>query len=187
MHSSNVLGVVSSLLMGPMSTMAPIAAPPKAIFNAISARDGRSVFECWQLDAPVSFSSDRSVSGSAMAPLGSLANASYHIYPGDYDVGVHTAPRKQWALFLKGMALFTLPDDDSAGFYVSAGDIIFAADTADVSERGHNTRLLSMDEHICMFLPTKDGEEPAHEVLHSGPCDANELGSLRKLALSGSM
>lgn len=86
------------------------------------------------------------------------------------------------------MGLFTLPDDDSASLYVSAGEygIIFAADTADISDKGHGTHLLGMTEHVAILIPTEDNEEPAHEVLHSGPCDASEAGGLRELALSGS-
>lgn len=89
---------------------------------------------------------------------------------------------------MKGLAYFTLPDDNSTSAYISAGEhgIIFAADTPDVSHKGHQTQLVGMTETIVLFIPTKDGEEPAHEVLHSGPCTADEAGGLGELVLGGS-
>ncbi|KAI1771914.1 hypothetical protein F4818DRAFT_428256 [Hypoxylon cercidicola] len=177
MYGNNILVIASSVLLGSM------AAPPKPNFTAISARNGSSLFECWQLDMPF-----EDVDGGIAAPLGNLANASYVIFPPNLDMGLHNAPYKQWVVFTKGTGLLTLPDDDTVSVYVSAGEfgILFAADTADVSLRGHGSRAIGVTEVICLFIPTKDGEEPAHEVLHSGPCNADEAGGLREWILSSS-
>ncbi|KAI0169578.1 hypothetical protein GGR52DRAFT_473259 [Hypoxylon sp. FL1284] len=182
MHGSGILGVASSFLLGPM------AAPVKPSFSAITAHNGSSVFECWQFDTHFSPSSGGGLPGGAITQLGSIGReASYGVFPPNFDMGLHNAPRKQWVVSIRGMTLFTLPDDDTASACVSAGElnVLFAADTADISVKGHGTNFVGMTETITLFFPTKDDEEPAHKVLHSGFCTAEEVGGVRELLLSG--
>ncbi|KAI1378313.1 hypothetical protein F4677DRAFT_390915 [Hypoxylon crocopeplum] len=155
--------------------------------TAISARDGSSTLECWQVDQPFNISTEPGTSGAAVAMLSSVANLSYSILPSNFDGGLHNAPRKQWVAFTSGLAYITLPDDSTGtGAYVSGGafGLIFAADTADVSERGHRTQYLSNTETTSLSIPTSGGEVPEHSVLHMGPCSINEINGIREFALA---
>lgn len=84
---------------------------------------------------------------------------------------------------MSGLAYVTLPDDNTTSAYVSGGEfgLIFAADTADVSERGHRTQYPGVAETIILQIPVKDNEIPEHTVLHYGPCVANETSGFRGL------
>lgn len=85
------------------------------------------------------------------------------------------------------MALITLPDDDSTSAHVAGGQfgLIFAADTADLSEKGHRTQYLGITETVALQIPTADGKVPEHSVLHMGPCGANETTGIRQFAVGG--
>jgi hypothetical protein len=85
---------------------------------------------------------------------------------------------------VSGLAYITLPGNNSTGAYVSGGEfgLIFAADTADVSAEGHQTQYPGITETVALEVPTKDGESPAHSVLHNGPCVAGETTGLRGTA-----
>lgn len=77
---------------------------------------------------------------------------------------------------LSGAAYITLPEDETTSVYVSAGQfsLIFAADTSEVSTRGHGTSYPGTTETTVLQIPAEDGEIPAHSVLHPGPCTAND-------------
>ncbi|KAI0597314.1 hypothetical protein F4775DRAFT_560716 [Biscogniauxia sp. FL1348] len=154
--------------------------------TAISARDGNSVIECWQLDNPFASSSKPGVAGCAIAQLGHLDNLTYTIVPSNYDGGLHVAPYKQWVFFASGVAHITVPDDSTEAF-VKGGDfgLIFAADTADVSRRGHKTAFPGNAETMGLQIPTRNGEIPAHSVVHAGPCEESEMVGFRELAATG--
>ena len=93
----------------------------------------------------------------------------------------------RWVMFISGMAHVTLPGDDSGGAYILGGEfgLIFAADTANVSERGHYTRYPGIVETVALQIPTLDGEIPPHQVVRSGPCLTNNTAGLRSFAGSG--
>ncbi len=57
-----------------------------------AAENGRSVLQCWQLDAPFTTSTQKGTAGSMVAQLGNLANASYSIIPAGTNGGDHVAP-----------------------------------------------------------------------------------------------
>lgn len=84
---------------------------------------------------------------------------------------------------MSGLAYITLPDDNTTSAYVSGGEfgLIFAADTADVSEKGHRTQYPGITETIALQIPVKDNKIPAHTVLHSGPCVVSEIAGIRGL------
>lgn len=90
----------------------------------------------------------------------------------------------RWVVFTSGLAYITLPDDDETSAYVSGGEfgLIFAADTAAVSEKGHRTRYPGITETIALQIPTADGEVPKHDVLHAGPCVTSEINGIRGFA-----
>lgn len=63
--------------------------------TAISAVNGASTLECWQLSSPFTLSSQAGTSGSVVQQLGSAANASYTIIPAQFNGGAHRAPAVQ--------------------------------------------------------------------------------------------
>jgi hypothetical protein len=95
----------------------------------------------------------------------------------------HCLPR--WVIFLSGLAHITLPDDETTSAYVSGGQfgLIFAADTADVSAKGHGTAYPGTTETIAIQIPTEDGGIPDHSILHNGPCTAIDTMGLIMLGV----
>ncbi|KAI1825886.1 hypothetical protein F4861DRAFT_500230 [Xylaria intraflava] len=186
------------------------AASMKLNVTAIGAQYGSSTLECWQMDAPFVVSSEPGTAGSAQAPLGNVANISYSILPANFDGGVHNAPHAQyvsppkwkrlsysffspspnwfvrWVIFTSGLAFVTLPDDETTSAYVSGGEfgLLFAADTPDVSAKGHRTQYPGMVETIGIQIPTADGQVPKHDLLHMGPCNGSEIAGVRQFGLS---
>ncbi|KAI1376435.1 hypothetical protein F4677DRAFT_418518 [Hypoxylon crocopeplum] len=184
MYSFKAVAIVSGLLLF------PVVAPLKLNITAIGASHGRSTLECWQLDDPFSPSSEPgSAAGPYTAQLGDLSNITYTFIPPNYDQGFHTAPWPQWVVFTTGLAHITLPDDNSTGAYIFGGEfgVIFAADTPDVSLKGHRSQYPGDMMSIGLQIPTKDGEIPVHDILHSGPCKLKESYGLRELALNVSL
>ncbi|KAI1075668.1 hypothetical protein F5B20DRAFT_573296 [Whalleya microplaca] len=175
-------GLTSSLLLGAAVT------PYNLNVTAVTADKGSSILECWQLDVPFSPSTYVGISGSATAYLGSLANITYTVVPPHYDGELHNAPFKQWVVFISGLAYLTLPDDETTGAYISGGGhgVIFAADTADVSLKGHLTQFPGVTETVLLQIPVKDGKIPAHSLLHSGPCNSYETTGLLEMVTGGS-
>ncbi|KAI3335449.1 hypothetical protein F4824DRAFT_501077 [Ustulina deusta] len=153
--------------------------------TAISARDGSSTLECWQMDQPFDTSTEPGISGTTQVSLGTASSLAYSIIPPDFDGGVHNAPENQWVAFISGLAYITLPDDNTTGAYISGGQfgLIFAADTKNVSVKGHRTQYPGITETVALRIPTADGEVPKHRVLHSGPCGAGEIAGIRQYGL----
>lgn len=72
--------------------------------TAISARDGSSTLECWQMDQPFDTSTEPGISGTTQVSLGTASSLAYSIIPPDFDGGVHNAPENQYvALLSKGL------------------------------------------------------------------------------------
>ena len=69
--------------------------PPYLNLTAISAKNGVSTIECWQLAAPFITSSEAGVSGASFAQLGKAGNTSYALIPAKFDGGLHNAPTVQ--------------------------------------------------------------------------------------------
>jgi hypothetical protein len=62
--------------------------------TAISAREGESILECWEI-GPILRSSVPGTSGASSMFLGDTTNATYTIIPPRFDGGLHTAPAAQ--------------------------------------------------------------------------------------------
>jgi hypothetical protein len=79
-----------------------------------------------------------------------------------------------------GVALLTVPDGyDYPGYLFSAGSeygLLFAADTADVSQLGHDSWYIT--DVTFLQIRTKGGQVPEHKVLHMGSCYADETVGL---------
>ncbi|GAP91806.1 putative small secreted protein [Rosellinia necatrix] len=180
MHTTR--GAVSLLAL---PLLLPQVASLQLNVTAIGAENGSSTLECWQMDQPFITSTEPGTAGSAQTPLGGVSSISYSILPPDYDGGIHNAPANQWVVFTAGLAHITLPDDNTTSAYVVGGQfgLIFAADTLDVSAKGHRTVYPGITETIALQVPTLNGEIPKHQVLHAGPCSISEIAGIREYGL----
>ena len=66
--------------------------PSSLNLTAISAENGRSIFECWQLQSPFVDSTQAGTDGAIFAQLGNASNASFAILPPKFNGGLHNAP-----------------------------------------------------------------------------------------------
>lgn len=178
-----------------MSNSLAFVPPTFLNITAISAQNGSSVLQCWQILPGFTTSSQAGTTGASILQLGNLANMSYSVLPPKFNAGLHNAPTPQyvtsrtstlsrilthlhsperWVAFLSGLAHITLPNS-TVDAYVHGGKdgFIFAADTAAVSG-GHLTNYPSNSETVALQIPT-GGTIPQHNVLYSGPCKPTEL------------
>ena len=72
-----------------------LATPKFLNLTAISAANGESTLECWQLSAPITVSDTPGTIGTAIQQLGSATNVSYTILPARFNGGTHRAPAVQ--------------------------------------------------------------------------------------------
>ncbi|RYP70509.1 hypothetical protein DL771_005446 [Monosporascus sp. 5C6A] len=176
MHIKNLLSpVIPGLLM----------TGAEALFNitAISARYGNSTIECWQLGSSFSVSAQPGIAGGGMARLGDVSEMTYNVIPANSEGGLHNAPSNQWVVALSGLGYITVPGDQSNDLYVTGGEIIFVADTANVSRLGHRSQYPGVTESVILQIPTRYAEIPSHAVLHQGPCNASEVTGGRGLGI----
>lgn len=92
------------------------------------------------------------------------------------DSGGHITNR--WVVFTTGYIHITLPcnkTSQEAWIKGGANGLILAADTAQVSKKGHITTYPSDFTTIGITIPLEDGKVPGHTVLHSGQCRGWEL------------
>lgn len=72
----------------------------------------------------------------------------------------------RYVAFLTGEAVITVPETGQSVTIKGGKDgLIIAADTADVSKEGHDTRYPSGEETIAVVIPIADGKVPEHTVL----------------------
>jgi hypothetical protein len=180
---------------------------PSLNITAISASNGASVLECWQLPGFVA-SAQPGTSGALNLFLGDLSNATYTVIPPRFNGGIHNAPAAQYVTplcenvsvtvayagksltlcgryvaFLTGLAHLTLPNttiSPTTEAWVQGGKygLIIAVDTGDVSNLGHVTEYPSDANTVALQIPLKGGFIPKHAVLYDGPCQWNELTGL---------
>ncbi|KAF4589842.1 small secreted protein [Ophiocordyceps camponoti-floridani] len=146
--------------------------------TAISASNGRSTLECWQIGPLKSVSTI----GSPASPfyfLGDFANVTYNVFPPHTNDELHTAPAFQLVFFASGTTRVTLPDrSDEVTIQGGKKGLIIAADTADVSMQGHRTYVSTEENTVVLQLPIKDARKFKHTVLHSGGCHESEMSGL---------
>ena len=182
-------------MASPSST--PAFSPPAFLnISAISAKGGVSILECWQLLPGFATSSQTGTAGASILQLGNLANGSFSVIPPGFNAGFHNAPNKQyvpvplafsplppshttknnrWVVFLSGLAHVSLANStDEVFIHGGANGLVFAADTADVSVKGHSTNYPSGVETRVLQIPT-GGSVPEHTVLYSGACKSPQL------------
>ena len=79
-------------LLSMLMPLSALAAPHTLNITAISAANGQSIFECWQMDAPFLKSSAPGTDGAVFAQLGDTANATFAVLPPKFNGGLHNAP-----------------------------------------------------------------------------------------------
>lgn len=92
----------------------------------------------------------------------------------------------RWVVIVGGLGVITLPDNSSTTFTTDGGEfgLLFATDTADLTEQGHGSFFPGPTESITLQIPTKNNEIPKHRVLNANkPCTANEVAGLRAWAI----
>lgn len=97
MHHPNpflFFGLVLPLLLLATATT-KVAAAEFLNITTISAANGESTIECWQLASPFTTSSTPGTSGTAVTSLGQAGNVSYIKIPPHFDGGLHNAPAVQ--------------------------------------------------------------------------------------------
>ncbi|KAK9417672.1 putative small secreted protein [Seiridium unicorne] len=80
---------------GLMASMAHSAWALKFNVTAVTAHNGSSVFECWQIDSPFVGSTQPGIKGSATLNLGGVTNITYGVLPAGCNEPLHTAPAPQ--------------------------------------------------------------------------------------------
>ncbi|MCJ1434403.1 hypothetical protein MMC27_003771 [Xylographa pallens] len=167
----NVLSVFLSLVL----LVFPCSGADFFNLTAIAARDGKSLFQCWQLSNPLSVSATAGIVGAAIQQLGQLGAAEYDWLPAHYPGTAHPAPVPQYVIFLSGRVRISMPESSESHVFIGGKHaILFADDTAAKSETGHVSSVLHMDLE-SVILPTANGAAPPHSVLYDGVCQAPEL------------
>lgn len=77
-----------------VATATATAGPSTLNITAITAANGESAVECWQL-GPFVTATEPGISGASTLALGQLANATYTVIPARSDGGWHNAPVPQ--------------------------------------------------------------------------------------------
>ncbi|OIW26340.1 hypothetical protein CONLIGDRAFT_683328 [Coniochaeta ligniaria NRRL 30616] len=145
--------------------------------TAISARDGESILECWEV-GPIIKSSVPGTSGASSLFFGETTNATYTIIPPRFDGGLHTAPAVQLVFFVAGLIHVSLPNrTDEAWVQGGKYGLIIAADTANISTHGHRTQYPGNEATVALQVPfASTGLK--YGVLHRGACNYEEMAFL---------
>lgn len=104
--------ILASLAL-PAAAQLSTLTTPYLNLTALTAADGESTLECWQLANPFRQSTESGITGSLQLSLGELANASYSVIPARFDGGFHHAPAFQYVL--DGRALSAAAVTNRAG------------------------------------------------------------------------
>lgn len=181
-------------------SLAPTFVTPQGLnVTAISAINGVSVLECWDLTTP-----PRSFAGAANYDIGNFENAFVGVIAPRTWIGFAHAPSIQFvslpktlqiiqkerpilmesnpveilianrfSLVISGLVHIRLPNLTTEA-WIQGGKygFIIAADTIEVSKLGHITEFPGGDDTVIAQFPIAGGVVPEHVVLHEGPCNA---------------
>ncbi|KAI2629792.1 hypothetical protein GGR54DRAFT_650077 [Hypoxylon sp. NC1633] len=158
-----------------LSLLSLVAAHDEALHlnvTTITARDHVSVLECWQMTTPFA----TIAGGLKTLGLGDLSNGMIQIAPPGIAQEPHNAPYKQYLWVITGIVHITLPNaTGEASIYGGKYGLMYAEDTKDISRYGHVSWSYGRDEMLAVSFPVKNNVNPAHKVLHHGPCEEEEL------------
>jgi hypothetical protein len=76
----------------------PFVPPTSLNITAISASNGASTLECWQLVPGFTTSSQAGTIGASSLQLGGVSNMSYSVLPPGFNASFHNAPTFQYVL-----------------------------------------------------------------------------------------
>ncbi|KAG5977718.1 hypothetical protein E4U55_006559 [Claviceps digitariae] len=165
-----------------MGASAPILSnltTPFLNLTALTAANGVSLFECWQLAAPFEETAEPGIQGALKLPLGEIGNVSYNVCPPRFDGGFHHAPAFQYVLVLSGLAQISLYEgDEQVWLHGGKYGLIIAADTEGRTKNGHRTQYPSAADTISLEIPIRDPEAFKYTVLHSGACQESDMTGL---------
>src|SRR6266436_6532717 len=85
----------------------PFVPPTSLNITAISAQNGASVLECWQIIPGFTTSTQTGTTGASILQLGNVANMSYSVIPPNFDAGYHNAPSPQYVTHVSYLYSFT--------------------------------------------------------------------------------
>ncbi|CAD6591791.1 MAG: hypothetical protein ASARMPREDX12_005413 [Alectoria sarmentosa] len=144
--------------------------------SAISAVNGASVLQCWQITLPLGVSQTLGIQGAAVQQLGDVRNMTWGSLPAGYPGTPHPAPFVLYNVFLSGTVRITIPNSPQE-VMVHGGKhgFLLAADIANVSETGHVSSVVGNEELTGLMIPAANGEIPPHRVIHGGACDKYDL------------
>lgn len=75
--------------------VAGVVAQLRLNVTAISAENGSSTLECWEVESPFYISDDPATTGAMVAHLGNVSALSWSVSPPGQYIGLHNAPRNQ--------------------------------------------------------------------------------------------
>lgn len=152
-------------------TLPQCSAPQLLNLTAIAARHNASTLECWQLtNAPSVFA------GAVNYPLTNSIGGFVGVIAPQTHIGQAWASHAQFSLFLSGLGHITIPDSNHE-VWIEGGKygMMIAADTRELSAKGHITDFPGRDTTVIAQWPCAGGVVPEHVVLHEGPCGMEEM------------
>ena len=85
------------------------------------------------------------------------------------------SPIYRYNAFFSGETLISIPGSPQQVVIMGGKyGLLLATDTANVSATGHISST-GNTEVTGLMIPTKNGEEPSHNVLYDGPCTKGDL------------
>ncbi|KAK6076019.1 small secreted protein [Seiridium cupressi] len=157
---------------GLMASMAHSAWALNFNVTAVTAHNGSSVFECWQIDTPFVESTQPGIKGSATLNLGGVTNITYGVLPAGYTEPLHTAPAPQWGLLLSGLISINLPEGNNSHAFFSGGE--FGLMRLRVLE---GSQAMSSGQALLEFTEIERRSDVNEGSISSTGCRAEEAGS----------
>jgi len=112
------------------------------IVRVYTGADGKSHFEDVDIEMP-----ERSKFGSISA-LVPARGVMFREVGGDYDLGFHNAPRRQYVVNLTGSV--DLEVGDGTRRRLGPGTVLLAEDT---TGQGHKSQAVAGEARTCLFIP----------------------------------
>jgi len=112
------------------------------VVRIYTGSDGESHFE----DVLVSLADDGHL--GRMSKLVPARGVIFREVGGDYALGFHNAPRRQYVVNLTGSV--ELETGDGTKRVLGPGDVLLAEDT---TGRGHQSRAVRGEPRTCLFIP----------------------------------
>ena len=116
-----------------------------SVVRIYTGDDGESHFE----DIEIAYADDEF--GGAISQPVTATSVMFRKVPGDYTLGYHNAPRRQYVVNLRGSVEIEVGSGEKR--MLGPGDILLAED---VTGRGHISRAVAGEARDCLFIPLAD-------------------------------